>query len=302
MFDRLRQGVLQVARVPAAPQPPHGAPDSVRVFRAGRNFYRLHLLAWFTAQLATAFGIIFSLGFLQEVKENLGADEPAAALQPIERFVQEVAGISRASPVTEPGRQVARQFARQAPPWVLPLLLIGEVVGIAAYLLQLPVTFAAVRLDYELRWYMVTDRSLRLRSGIWVVNESTMSFANLQQVEMRQGPLQRLLGIADLRVQSAGGGSGSEPGKGHADSLHTVVFRGVEQAPEIRDLILERLRRYRASGLGDPDDAPDHEHGPDAVAVPALEAGLDSPPALAAAREVLAEARALRTALSRLQG
>ena len=79
-----------------------------------------------------------------------------------------------------------------------------EGIGVILYLIQIPITYAMARLDYELRWYIVTDRSLRIRAGLWSLQESTMSFANLQQVEVRQGPLQRLLGIADVRVQSAG--------------------------------------------------------------------------------------------------
>jgi uncharacterized membrane protein YdbT with pleckstrin-like domain len=160
-----------------------------------------------------------------------------------------------------------------------------ELLGIVGFLLQLPVTFSAVRLDWKYRWYIVTDRSLRIRAGLWALQESTMSFANLQQVEVRQGPLQRLLGIADVRVQSAGGGgSGGPEGQEARDSLHTGIFHGVDNAPEIRDLILERLRHFREAGLGDPDDA--------AVATAPVPAG----DALTAAREALVEARALRAA------
>ena len=117
-----------------------------------------------------------------------------------------------------------------------------------------------------------------------------MSFANLQQVEVKQGPLQRLLGLADVHVQSAGGGGEMRPGH-QGDSLHTGIFHSVNNATEIRDLILERLRQFRQAGLGDPDD---HGH-PTAPATPPTD--MASGDALAAARELLAEARALRTAL-----
>jgi membrane protein YdbS with pleckstrin-like domain len=150
------------------------------------------------------------------------------------------------------------------------------------------VTFAAVRLEFELHWYIVTDRSLRIRTGLLRLQESTMSFANLQQVEVKQGPLQRLLGLADLRVQSAGGSDRPEqPG---VESLHTGIFHSVENATEIRDLILERLRKFRETGLGDPDDH--GHHAPVTVG-----AAMPHSDALAAAREVLAETRALRQAL-----
>ena len=38
------------------------------------------------------------------------------------------------------------------------------------------------------------------------------------------------------------------------DSLHSGVFHAVDNAKGIRDLITERLRQFRESGLGDPDE------------------------------------------------
>jgi uncharacterized membrane protein YdbT with pleckstrin-like domain len=149
-----------------------------------------------------------------------------------------------------------------------------------------------------MRWYVVTDRSLRIRTGVWSVQESTMSFANLQQVEVSQGPLQRLLGLADVKVQSAGG-SDNPHGKPQ-DDLHTGHFHGVDNAHEIRDLIQDRLRRYRESGLGDPEEA---RHAAQAAAAREHAATLTAGSAptdadvLAAARELAAEAKALRVAL-----
>ena len=114
-----------------------------------------------------------------------------------------------------------------------------------------------------------------------------MSFANLQQVVVSQGPLQRLLSIADVRVQSAGGGGGSSNEHSKKDdSLHSGVFHGVDNAHEIRDLILRRLSQFREAGLGDPDD---HHH-------PAEEP-LQSTDLQIAAVELLDEARKLRGAI-----
>src|SRR5215475_12884658 len=55
-FTRL---VLHWMRVPPEPHPPHGAQLSLRVFRAGKNFYRLRLARWGLAQLFALAGIIF---------------------------------------------------------------------------------------------------------------------------------------------------------------------------------------------------------------------------------------------------
>lgn len=143
-------------------------------------------------------------------------------------------------------------------PKIATAFRVFEFIGLGGWILQLPVTYFVVRLDYEMRWYIVTDRSLRIRHGIQNVREMTMTFANIQQITVQQGPLQRLLGIADLQVRTAGGGGAGDGGgggnHGGGDSMHIGYFKGVDNAPAIRDLIVERLRHYRDTGLGDPDD------------------------------------------------
>jgi len=87
-----------------------------------------------------------------------------------------------------------------------------------------------------------------------------MTFANIQHLAVHQGPLQRLLGLYDLKVRTAGGG-GSEldPHQPRSNSSVTHIghFHGVDNAPVIRDLILERMKHARDAGLGDTDDAAD---------------------------------------------
>jgi len=166
-----------------------------------------------------------------------------------------------------------------------------EVMGIGLFIAQIPVSFLMVRLDYRYRWYMTTDTTLRIREGITTVRERTMTFANIQNLSLKQGPIQRLFGISDLQVRTAGGGGsdGSEDGKkGHseADNMHLGYFRGVDNAEAIRDLILGQMRSLRDSGLGDPDE-------PEPTDVPTYPA-VDGGELLAVARDLLTESRALR--------
>ena len=147
-----------------------------------------------------------------------------------------------------------------------------------AFLVSAFFTFLQQRMNYELRWYVVTDRCLRVRRGILNVHEITTTFANIQEVRLSSGPLQKLLGLADVEVHSAGGGAG----KRSSDS-HVARFEGVDNAPEIRDFILVRLRQYRDSGLGEKDHS-----RPSAF----------SEGSQAAAEVVLMEARALRAVLA----
>ena len=183
-----------------------------------------------------------------------------------------------------------RELPQKIPEDALFWVKLGEFFGLFLFFLQFFWSLLAVRIDYSQRWYMVTDRSLRLRWGVVKIQETTMSFANLQQVSVHQGPLQRLLRIADVEVRSAGGGSGEDE-KGAGDSMHRSVFHAVENASEIRDLILARLQRYRQTGLGEPDDENQAVETPDDVTQS------NDGDVLAAARELLGETRALRGVL-----
>lgn len=138
------------------------------------------------------------------------------------------------------------------------LLRLLEILGVVGFLAQLPFSLLLVTLDYRYRWYMVTDTSLRIREGVMTVREQTMTLANIQQLSIRQGPLQRLFGIADLQVRTAGGGERADAGNARHESpsMHLGAFRGVDTAEQIRDLIVASQRRLRDAGLGDPDEEP----------------------------------------------
>lgn len=185
-----------------------------------------------------------------------------------------------------------RALPADVPSQAVTWIRFGEAMAAGAFVLQLPFTCAMLRLDFELRWYIVGERSLRIREGLASVREQTMTFANIQNMSVRQGPLQRLLGIADLEVRTAGGGGGEAHGGsgGHAGSqMHVGTFRGVDDAAAIQETIRRRVRLYRDAGLGDPDDARSE------AALPAVRG---EAPALVAAREVLEAARSLRGALA----
>ncbi len=293
MLEQARTYLLQWLRIPAMPEAPWGAPETVRVFRAGRNYYKLRVLRWTFGQLLTLAGIIFWVIMLDRWERRVDSARESA-LAPAQLTIETQTALDNSSipPEKSQRRRVrADDLVAQSPDWLFSTLQIFELLGLIGYLAQLPLTFALLRLDYELRWYIITDRSLRIRQGIWRVQESTMSFANLQQVAVTQGPVQRWLKLADVHVQSAGGGSGEASSRGHRENLHAGIFHGVDNASEIRDLILDRLRLFRATGLGDPDEA---RSATSILADPA--AVPDS--TRAAAEALLAEVQALRRTLS----
>lgn len=135
---------------------------------------------------------------------------------------------------------------------------IGLVSGLGNYILA--------RVDYDMRYYVVTDRSLRIREGAWQIDESTFTFANVQNLSIKQGPIANMLGIADLVVHTAGGGDEGAfaNSSDRATNGQRNVLRGIENAQQVRDQIQRRVKEYRDAGLGDenedlrrPDETPD---------------------------------------------
>lgn len=226
MLDHLKRAIAEIIAVPPEPEAPFGAGDSLRTFRAAENYLTYKMLAWLPRQLAFVGG--FVVLYLMSTDNMPGVFDRFRFLANFERVLSEQGGV----------------FA------------VVDSVVLLFFILQLPLSLLLVVLDYEYRWYMITDRSLRIREGVWNIREQTMTFSNIQNVEIRRGPVQRLLGIADLEVRTAGGGSAvKETGQqsGEATNLHVGYFRGVDNATEVRELIMARLRKISGTGLGDPD-------------------------------------------------
>jgi membrane protein YdbS with pleckstrin-like domain len=252
MYSAFRNACEKLLRIPHDPEPPPGDEASTRIFRAAPNYYRYLLFIW--ALRTGAIFIFAGFGLLMSV------------------IVPAVLGSKHGHPE-------------------MLLLLIIPFFGVTLIVVESLFRLVVLRLEYEKRWYVVTDRSLRVREGVVAIREMTVNFANIQNISVSQGPVQRALGIADLKLDTAGGGGGSASHNQRqpTENLHTAWFRGINNAAEVRDLIQQRLRLLRDSGLGD------HEELSRPMAVAGLPGGLPASPALLARlREVHAEARALR--------
>lgn len=250
MYNTFRVWTERVLRIPSDPEPPPGDESTARVFRAAPNYYNYLLIIWAISTL----GMI--AGFL-----------PLLVVP---------------SAIVFHGRSHHHLL--------LGFLLSAHVFALTFLAVTRLFSLALVRLNFEKRWYVVSDRSLRIREGILIVREMTVTFANIQNISISQGPIQRAIGIADLRVDTAGGGGGENHGKkqGMTD-LHTAWFRGVNNANEIRALIQERLRQLKDSGLGDREEMMSPIERLRSTATPQI---------LAALREISSEASRLRAAVA----
>ncbi len=123
------------------------------------------------------------------------------------------------------------------------------------------VAYIAIHLRYDTTWYVLTDRSMRIRRGIWSIYETTITFENIQNVHIAQGPIQRWFGFANLMVMTAGGGGMGH--EGQSMGSHVGLMEGLENAAELRERIL--VRSQLNSGLGDERGA---EHAGSSTIVP----------------------------------
>jgi uncharacterized membrane protein YdbT with pleckstrin-like domain len=252
MYSAFRHACERLLRIPHDPEPPPGDEASTRIFRAAPNYYRYLLFIWALRTGAILFFAVFGLIVSVIVPAVLEANHGHPAML---------------------------------------LLLLIPVFVLTIIVVESLFRLVVLRLEYEKRWYVVTDRSLRVREGVVTVREMTVNFANIQNISISQGPVQRALGIADLKLDTAGGGGGSSHGNQHQpmENLHTAWFRGINNAAEVRELIQQRLRLLRDSGLGD------HEELSRPAPANSAAGGIPASAALLARlREVHAEARALR--------
>lgn len=134
-----------------------------------------------------------------------------------------------------------------AVPW-LGLALAPVAWGIA--IIPDIIAFIAIHVRWDTTWYIITDRAVRIRRGVWIIRENTVTFENVQNVEVRQGPLQRYFGIANVHIQTAGGGAVAGP-HGTPGGGHHGLLEGVADAHGLRELIMARAGLSKSAGLGD---------------------------------------------------
>ncbi len=144
---------------------------------------------------------------------------------------------------------------------VIGLLVGGGAGGLppgVGVLLGLGGVAVAATIGY-VRWqhttYSVAGQALHFRRGVLSPDETTVPLRRIQAIDATQGPLQRLFGVQELHVQTAGGGAEGE-----------IVLRAVSA------LAASELRA--AAGLPDPAarDLPEWRLSPGSLLVTAITA------------------------------
>ena len=135
-------------------------------------------------------------------------------------------------------------------------------VALAVAILPDIIGYIAVHLRFDTTWYVMTDRAVRIRRGVWAIHETTITYDNVQNVKLTQGPVQRACGIASVLIETAGAGGTTQQGQSVSNQ---GLIEGIADAAAVRDRIMARARLSQTTGLGDdaaPSAAGPRRHAP----------------------------------------
>ncbi|MDX9763845.1 MAG: PH domain-containing protein [Chiayiivirga sp.] len=124
--------------------------------------------------------------------------------------------------------------------WILVVVLFGVALdmawpaavagaGVPATLLVAPIlAFFHASARWRRTRYALTPQGLRIQRGVWWRSDTVVPRSRVQHTDLHRGPLDRALGLAGLRVYTAG----SELGRVALNGL------AVERAEALRDALI----------------------------------------------------------------
>jgi putative membrane protein len=151
------------------------------------------------------------------------------------------------------------------------LYVIRAVLTGPGFLIAMPVLF----FRYETMHYRFDAEGIHMRWGILFRRQINLTYARIQDIHITSGLIQRWLGLADIKIQTASGSSGAE-----------MTLEGLLEFETVRDFLYSRMRGYR--------DRPSS-----AREEPALSSAGDGAQVAALLREAIDELRATRIAFER---
>lgn len=116
------------------------------------------------------------------------------------------------------------------PPW---FIIIGGIIG------GLGLGQAAGFLSWWFKRYIIDATELRITSGVLTKNSRRVAFERIQSVDIAEPFLARLVGLAELRIETAGG----------KDSRTSLKFVKIDDARSLRRLLLARAQGQDTENL-----------------------------------------------------
>ena len=93
-------------------------------------------------------------------------------------------------------------------------------------------------LTYRFWRYEVDSKVLKIESGVIWKRFVSIPYERIQNVEIRRGPIARILGLSDIWIQTAG-----YSGRGLAEGIIPGVLK--EEAEKLKEELIERVKRAK---------------------------------------------------------
>ncbi|MBL9189772.1 MAG: PH domain-containing protein [Opitutaceae bacterium] len=143
----------------------------------------------------------------------------------------------------------------------------------------LPILILPAWFRYHTMRYKFTAEGISMSWGILFRREIIVNYARIQDIHLHSNFVERWLGLAKVKIQTASGNSGAE-----------MTLEGLQEFEAVRDFLYARMR-----GVKDHPESHAHPHpGAPGGMASAADAEL-----AAVMREIVAELRALREELAR---
>jgi len=98
-----------------------------------------------------------------------------------------------------------------------------------------------VGLYYESMFYELQEDEITWKRGVWFRATGIVPYNRITNLDVRQGPFMRFLGISNLAIQTAGYSGQAVP---------EIRIEAIEHAEELRELIRSMVRGAPAQGNG----------------------------------------------------
>lgn len=159
-------------------------------------------------------------------------------------------------------------------PRLLWLYVIRAVLTGPGFIILMPLLF----FRYETMRFRFDSEGIQMRWGILFRRQVTLTYARIQDIHLTSGLIQRWLGLADVKIQTASGSAGAE-----------MTLEGLMEFEAIRDFLYTRMRGYREGSTRAP-------------VAPVHVVGVEDGQVHQFLREAVEELRGARLALERLAG
>lgn len=90
---------------------------------------------------------------------------------------------------------------------------------------------------YSSIFYKMTETEIIWNRGVWFKAMGVVPYNRITNIDVKKGPISRGLGLASLKIQTAGYSVSSASG-----NFSEIKIDGMENYSEIRDILMDRVR------------------------------------------------------------